>query len=184
LPDCHERVTICHLSGFILSGEPNKRPPDWLEQRNSDWIAGRNSSAVGDPVLIADDSDTDVFFLLRAFAQARVRNPVYVVRNGAAALDYLAGRRQYSDRAKYPAPKIVLLDLRMPPPDGFEVLKWKQTHPEMQGVLFVAMSNFGTTQSVNQAYAAGASTFLNKPLNSGDVLNLIEAFDQHWCVLQ
>ena len=165
-----------------MNEEPNKQQLDWLEQRNSDWIAGRNSSAVGDPVLIADDSATDVFFLLRAFAQAKVKNPVYVVRNGAAALDYLQGGRQYSDRARYPAPKIVLLDLRMPSPDGLDILKWKQTRPELRGVLFVAMSNFGTTQSVSQAYAAGANTFLSKPLNSSDILNLIEAFAQHWCL--
>ena len=170
------------MERYILSGLPGRQKRDWLEVRNSDWIAGRNSSAFGDPVLIADDSDTDVFFLLRAFAQAKVTNPIYVVRNGRDALDYLQAKGAYSNRSQFPAPKIVLLDLRMPDPDGFELLKWKQNDPEMRGVLFVAMSNFGTAQSVNRAYAAGATTFLNKPLNASDIRNLVEAFDQHWHV--
>jgi CheY-like chemotaxis protein len=151
-----------------------------LERRNSDWLQGRNSSAQGEPVLIADDSDIDIFFLLRAFAEAKVQNPIYVVRNGKDAFSYLEGSGSYSDRALFPNPRIVLLDLRMPAPDGFALLKWKQQQPEMNSVLFVAMSNFGSAQSVRQAYAAGATTFLNKPLNPMDIRNLIEAFDRHW----
>jgi CheY-like chemotaxis protein len=163
-----------------LSEKPKKEKLDWLERRNSDWVAGRNSTAEGAPLLIADDSDTDVFFLLRAFSDAKVRNPIYVVRSGTAALDYLQGKGEFTDRSRFPAPRIVLLDLRMPTPDGFELLQWKLKQPDMKSVLFVAMSNFGTADSVNKAYAAGATTFLSKPLNVTDIRNLVESFDEHW----
>jgi hypothetical protein len=48
--------------------------------------------------------------------------------------------------------------------------------------LWVAMSNFDVVKTINEAYAAGATTFLTKPLDSADVKNLIEAFDEYWTI--
>ena len=126
-------------------------------------------------VLIADDSESDIFFLMRAFATARVSNPVHVVRGGADAIKYLAGRGKFADRSKFPMPKIAFVDLKMPQPDGFEVLRWKEEQ-RLTGILWVATSNFDGVRTINDAYQAGATTFLTKPLEARDVRNLIEAF--------
>ena len=133
-------------------------------------------------MLIADDSESDIFFLLRAFSASRVKNPVYVVRSGAEAIQYLAGEGKFSNRERFPVPKIVFLDLKMPPPDGLEVLRWKETRDDLPRMLWVAMSNFDVVKTINEAYAAGATTFLTKPLDGADVKNLIEAFDQYWTI--
>lgn len=153
-----------------------------MSQKNADWLAGRISAASGAAVLVADDSESDIFFLLRAFAASKVKNPVYVVRSGAEAMEYLAGERKFSDRDRYPFPKIVFLDLKMPAPDGLEVLRWKQHRFDFDGVLWVAMSNFDSVRTINEAYAAGANTFLAKPLDAADVENLVEAFNEHWLI--
>lgn len=160
----------------------NEERPNSLSQRNSDWLEGRISAAIGAPVLIADDSESDIFFLLRAFSASKVRNPVYVVRSGAEAIDYLAGEGKFANRARYPLPKIVFLDLRMPPPDGLEVLRWKEKQKDLPRMLWVAMSNFDVVKTINEAYCAGATTFLTKPLDGADVKNLIDAFDEYWTV--
>lgn len=133
-------------------------------------------------MLIADDSESDIFFLLRAFAASNVRNPVYVVRSGAEAIQYLSGLGKFENRNRYPLPKIVFLDLKMPPPDGLEVLRWKEKTKILPRMLWVAMSNFDVVKTINEAYAAGATTFLTKPLDSADVKNLIDAFDEYWTV--
>jgi CheY-like chemotaxis protein len=151
-----------------------------LEQRNTDWLEGRISTARGDAVLIADDSETDIFFLLRAFAAAHVTNPVYVVRSGTEAIQYLEGSGKYLNRAAFPLPKIVFLDLKMPAPDGFDVLRWKEKHKELPKMLWVAMSNFDAIKTINQAYASGATTFLTKPLDAQDVRHLIKSFEEYW----
>jgi CheY-like chemotaxis protein len=153
-----------------------------LSQRNTDWLEGRVSVASGPSVLIADDSESDIFFLLRAFSASRVKNPVYVVRSGAEAIQYLAGEGKFSNRSRFPLPKIVFLDLKMPPPDGLDVLKWKEMQRDLPRMLWVAMSNFDVIKTINEAYAAGATTFLTKPLDSTDVKNLIEAFDEYWTI--
>src|SRR3954471_1545212 len=153
-----------------------------LAQRNTDWLEGRISTACGDAVLIADDSESDIFFLLRAFSASRVKNPVYVVRSGAEAIQYLAGEGKFADRARFPLPKIVFLDLKMPPPDGLDVLRWKEERKDLPRLLWVAMSNLDVVKQINKAYAAGATSFLTKPLESADVKNSIEAFDEYWTI--
>ncbi len=157
-----------------------KNGPTFMERRNADWLAGRSSVASGHLVLIVDDSDSDIFFLLRAFARSGVKNPIQVVRTGSEAMAYLQGDGKYSDRTKFPLPCIVILDLHMPHPDGITILRWKQSRPEFNKVLFVALSNFDSTKSVSGAYEAGASTFLSKPLQADDVRNLVQSFDDHW----
>jgi CheY-like chemotaxis protein len=154
--------------------------PSFFERRNADWLAGRSSVASGHLVLIVDDSDSDIFFLLRAFANSGVKNPIQVVRTGAEAMDYLEGKGRFADRTKYAFPSIVILDLHMPHPNGIEILRWKKTRSEFKKVLFVALSNFDNTRSVSEAYEAGANTFLSKPLQGEDVRNLVHSFDDYW----
>jgi len=151
-----------------------------LTEQNIDWLQRRSEESSGASVLIAEDSEADIFFLLRAFAASKVKNPVHVVRTGAEAIQYLSGEGKYSVRSRYPMPGIVLLDLKMPSPDGFEVLRWKQYRPEMQKILWVALSNFDGIRTINDAYAAGATTFLTKPLDGKDIQHLIEGFNDYW----
>ena len=156
-----------------------------LARRNADWLEGRGSAVTsGHVVLIIDDSDTDVFFLLRAFSASKVKNPIFAMRTGAEGVAYLKGEGEYADRTRYPLPKIVFLDLRMPAPDGFAILELKRTLPQLKHTLFVAMSNLDSVQTINRAYNCGASTFLRKPLNADDVRNLVQGFDNCWMTLK
>lgn len=159
--------------------EPQERK-NLLERRNTAWIEGRASVARGTPILIADDSEADIFFLLRAFAASGVRNPIFLVRSGAETQAFLAGTGPFSDRSRFPLPKIVFLDLRLPSPDGFEILNWKQKRPELEHVLFIAMSNFDRVSAINEAYDAGANTFLSKPINPLDIQGIIDAYEDYW----
>jgi CheY-like chemotaxis protein len=151
-----------------------------LSDRNTDWLEHRSTRTIGASVLIAEDSEADIFFLLRAFATSKVRNPVHVVRTGAEAIQYLSGEGKYGNREQYPLPNIVLLDLKMPTPDGLDVLRWKQTQPSLSKILWVALSNFDGIKTINEAYSAGATTFLTKPLDGKDVQHLIEGFNDYW----
>ena len=75
------------------------------------------------PILLAEDRDDDVLLIRKAFASAYIPNPLYVVKDGEEAIAYLAGERGYANRDEYPLPSLLLLDLKMPRIDGFEVLK-------------------------------------------------------------
>jgi CheY-like chemotaxis protein len=150
-----------------------------LNEINSEWLEQRREGAAGPAVLIADDSESDIFMLLRAFSAAGVKNPIHVVRGGKEAIDFLAGNGKFSDRVRYPLPRVVFLDLKMPHPDGMDVLRWKQQQI-FPTILWIATSNFDGVRTINEAYSAGATTFLTKPLDAADVRNLLDAFEEYW----
>ena len=132
------------------------------------------------PVLVVDDSESDRFFLMRAFSASGLKNPIHAIPTGDELIRYLTGAGKYSDRALYPMPRIVLLDIQMPAPNGLEVLQWKQDRADLPQMLWVAMSGFNSVSTINKAYQAGASTFLTKPLDAADIRNLVEAFEEFW----
>jgi CheY-like chemotaxis protein len=134
------------------------------------------------PVLIVDDSQDDEF-LCRHIIQKVVTNPIMAVRDGRQAIDYLGGNGIYKNREAYPLPGILLLDLKMPKVDGFAVLEWLKTQPNLQ-LLVIVLSLYGQTKDINRAYTLGAHSFLLKPLKQDDVVNLTRHFTSHWEVIR
>lgn len=131
-------------------------------------------------MLIADDSEADIFFLLRAFEASQVQNKVFVTRSGRETLDFLAGTGEYKDRNVHPLPRIIFLDLYMPGVSGFDILRWKNSRPEYDESLFIALSNSHSIKDISRAYDLGANTFLTKPMEGSQVHNLLEAYQRFW----
>jgi len=73
-------------------------------------------------ILVAEDDTADAFFLERAFSKVGIPTALHFVRDGQEVLDYLLGEGQFSDRNAHPGPDLLLLDLKMPRLDGFQVL--------------------------------------------------------------
>lgn len=159
--------------------EENQKPSA-LRRMNEQWLRSRSGDSAAPPVLVADDSEADIYFLLRAFEKSGVRNKIFVTRSGQETLDFLCGTGKYADRLLYPSPKIIFLDLYMPVVNGFDVLRWKANHPEYKTALCVALSNSDRLKDINYAYELGASTFLSKPLERGEIVNLLEAYQDYW----
>lgn len=134
-------------------------------------------------MLIADDSEADIFFLLRAFDSSGVQNQVFVTRSGAESMMFLKGEGPFQDRTQFPAPRIVFLDLYMPSINGFDILRWKQHEPAYARTLFVALSNSNRVKDISTAYDLGANTFLSKPMDSIQVVNLLEAYRDFWTLV-
>ena len=74
--------------------------------------------------LFAEDSEADVLFFKRALTEAKTDLPLVVVGDGQQARDYVAGLGPYADRVRFPAPEVLLLDLKLPRVSGLELLEW------------------------------------------------------------
>ena len=131
-------------------------------------------------LLLAEDREDDVLLVRKALSQAQITNPLFVVRNGEEVVDYLQGTGKYSNRAEYPLPDLLLLDLKMPKMDGFEVLRWMKSQPSLKGLRVVVLTSSEDIYDVNKAYELGASSFLVKPLEFEHFEALARTLGRYW----
>jgi CheY-like chemotaxis protein len=126
-------------------------------------------------VLLAEDSENDVLMFRRAARRAKFSQPLHVVTNGEEVVAYLKGEGRFSDRAQYPLPGLVLLDLKMPRMNGFEVLQWVRQQPQFTALQVVVLSSSDEICDINRAYQLGANSFLVKPLSFDEFVGMLEA---------
>ena len=127
-------------------------------------------------ILLADDSEDDEILLKRVLRLSGLANPVILVHDGEEAIAYLKGDGPYGDREKHPLPKVLMLDLKMPKKNGFEVLQWVKAQPALKDILVVVLTSSDRTEDVERSYQMGANSFLSKPCRVEDVRNLAKGF--------
>jgi CheY-like chemotaxis protein len=136
------------------------------------------------PVLYVEDDENDVFFMEMAFARAGLRHPLQIARDGKRGLDYLAGNGQYADRARYPLPGLVLLDLNLPVCSGFEILRWLRLQPRFHALPVLVFTASTQQSDSEKAQQLGANEFITKPTNLNQLPELLKDLIDRWPVLQ
>src|SRR5947207_524780 len=131
-------------------------------------------------ILLAEDDSNDVLLIQRAFQKAGFRNSLKVTRDGEQAIEYLAGHGIYANRQRFPLPFLLLLDLKMPGTDGFEVLQWVRKEPELKRLLVVVLTSSNLQTDVDRAYELGANSYLVKPVSFDEMVNMIQRFEIYW----
>jgi CheY-like chemotaxis protein len=132
------------------------------------------------PVLVAEDDPNDVFLLRRAFQKAGVFNAVVVAHNGQEAIDYLRGDGPYHNRANHPFPALMLLDLKMPLVDGFDVLAWLKSHPLDRKLPVVVLSSSNQEKDIQRAHQMGAHDYRVKPQQFEDLVEIVKGVRDRW----
>src|SRR5438093_11629714 len=130
--------------------------------------------------LIAEDDAMDAFLLERAFAAAGVSASLRFVRDGQEAIDYLGGVAAFADRQVNPLPDLLLLDLKMPRMNGFDVLAWLRQQPGLKRLLVTVLTSSDQPEDINRAYDLGANSYLLKPHGSQDLAELVLRVQKYW----
>jgi CheY-like chemotaxis protein len=139
--------------------------------------------ASGKPViLLAEDLEPDILIISRAFKDVYVPHQLVVVRSGEETIEYLLGHGQYADREQFPFPALLLLDVKMPRMDGFEVLKWLGAVPALHHLRVIVLTASDHIQDATEAYKLGASSFLVKPADFENTLQLARSLTKYWLV--
>jgi CheY-like chemotaxis protein len=134
-------------------------------------------------ILLVEDDANDVFLMQRACRKVELPNPLQVVGDGDEAVDYLAGAGRYTDRAQYPLPALVLLDLKLPRKGGLEVLEWLRKQETLRRLPVVVLTSSKEPADVNRAYDLGANSYLVKPLGFDALLDLVRSLNVYWLSL-
>src|SRR5712664_3812961 len=92
-------------------------------------------------ILLAEDDREEAFLVHWAFRRAGLPHEIIDVRDGEATIKYLKGMPPFNDRLRYPLPRLLLLDLKMPKVNGFDVLAWLGSRPEFSSLPAVVLSS-------------------------------------------
>jgi CheY-like chemotaxis protein len=132
-------------------------------------------------ILLVEDNPVDILLMQRAFRnEAFANTSLQIVRDGDAAVFYLNGDGEYSDRDRYPLPRIILLDLKLPRRSGHEVLVWLKQQPELKRLPVVMLTSSSQTLDVKRAYDLGVNSYLVKPVGFASLVEMMQSFSQYW----
>ncbi len=134
-------------------------------------------------ILLVEDNRMDVELTLNAFQEVRLINPVHVATSGQEALDYLFGRGKYADRETYPLPCLILLDLKLPGIDGFEVLRQIKATPVLKRLPVIILTSSKEDGDRIMSYDRGANSYLVKPVSFEGFLNIVRHIKGYWLSL-
>ena len=133
-------------------------------------------------ILLVEDDPNDVILMQRAIMKGKVLNPLQVISDGEQAIHYLRGKGIYADRNKFPLPVLILLDLKLPRKDGFEVLKWIKSRSELTSIPVVILTSSERSEDIQEAYDLGANSYLVKPVDAEDMVKLFATLELY-CII-
>src|SRR2546425_5506035 len=135
-------------------------------------------------ILLAEDDSNDVILFQRAMERASSSaDSMKVVQDGEQAISYLVGQGIYADRDLYPLPALLLLDLKMPRKSGLEVLAWLRKQPQLRHLIVVFLTSSNSAEDIRLAYEAGANSYLVKPVEFTEMVEMIRTVSFYWLEL-
>jgi len=158
----------------------NSRVLPHIQPRSQPLWIGQKHVPDGAVILLAEDREDDILLIRRAFEKAAIKNPLFVVRNGDEAISYLSGVGKYGLRDEFPLPDLLLLDLKMPGADGFEVLRWLRLQPGLRSLRVVVLTASNEIRDVQKAYQLGANSFMVKPTDFQDTTQMAKTLTDYW----
>ncbi len=131
-------------------------------------------------ILLVEDNEADIKITLRAFDKAKIKNNIFVVRDGQEALDYLYHQNRYADKSKFSHPNMILLDIQLPKLTGFEVLQALKNDNKLKIIPVVVLTSSTNDKDILQSYDYGVVSFIQKPVDYQAFEKVVDGFNFYW----
>jgi CheY-like chemotaxis protein len=131
-------------------------------------------------VLLVEDNADDEMLAVRAFKKSNIKRELVVVRDGAEALDFIFCTGKYSDRNIKDQPEFILLDLKLPKLDGHQVLERIRQNNLTKYLPVIILTSSQEEHDLQKSYSKGVNSYVLKPLDANDFLELIRNVGQYW----
>ena len=141
------------------------------------------TSLSGVEILLVEDNPNDVELTLRALQKQNLASKVFVVKDGAEALEFIFGTGSYSVRKVEDHPKVVLLDLKLPKVDGIEVLRTMKSDPRTKDVPVVMLTSSQEERDVVETYRLGVNSYIVKPVDFSNFVYAVSELGLYWGLL-
>jgi two-component system, response regulator len=134
-------------------------------------------------ILIVEDDPQDLELIQRALRKAKVSNKIQVTRDGAEALDFIFCRGPFAERQIDNAPKMVLLDLKLPKVDGLEVLEKIKGDSRTKSIPVVVLTSSKEHGDVATCYRHGVNSYIVKPVNFENFAGAVGQLGLYWLLI-
>jgi two-component system response regulator len=134
-------------------------------------------------ILLVEDNPDDEALTLRALKKNNIANQVVVARDGVEALDYLFGTGAHAGRDMSVMPQVILLDLKLPKIDGFEVLRRLRADERTKFLPVVILTTSNEEKDRLNGYGLGANSFVRKPVEFGQFIEGVRQLGLYWLIL-
>jgi two-component system response regulator len=134
-------------------------------------------------ILLVEDNPNDAKLALHALKTANLGNPIQIARDGVEALDFVFCTGPHAGRRIEDAPKVILLDLKLPRIDGHEVLKRIKADPRTATIPVVVLTTSREERDVLQSYELGANSYIVKPVDFEQFTQVVRDIGKYWLVL-
>lgn len=133
-------------------------------------------------ILMVEDSPNDAELTLEALAEYNLANLVEHVKDGQEALDYLFRKNQFADRPEC-NPVVILLDLKLPKVDGFEVLKAIRCCDSLKHIPVVILTSSNEDRDRIKGYDLGINAYVVKPVNFHEFIDAVKHLGIFWAII-
>jgi len=133
-------------------------------------------------ILLVEDNPADAEMTLRALRRNNLANKVHWVKDGEQALEYMFRSGAYAGRDPVLAPKLVMLDIKMPKVDGIEVLRRIKANDETRSVPVVVMTSSNEERDVVESYRLGVNSYIVKPVQFEAFLETVAKIGLYWVI--
>lgn len=134
-------------------------------------------------ILIVEDNPNDAEMALRALKKNKLTNNVLMVDDGEDALDFIFRRGEYSGRNNESAPKMILLDLKLPKVNGLEVLREIKSNPETKMIPVIVLTSSKEESDIVESYKLGVNSYIVKPVDFDKFVDAVRELGLYWLLL-
>jgi two-component system, response regulator len=134
-------------------------------------------------MLLAEDNPSDADLVLASLAKDTLADSVHVVHDGVEALDFAFCRGEYAAREGAPPLRVIVLDVKLPKIDGFEVLKELRAEPRTRNTPVVMLTSSNIERDVRRAYELGANSYLQKPVDFQRFRETVRQLGLYWMTM-
>lgn len=134
-------------------------------------------------ILLVEDNPNDVELTMRALQKQSLANKVFVVKDGAEALEFMFATGAFAARKIENRPKVVLLDLKLPKVDGIEVLRRIKADDRTKHTPVVMLTSSQEERDVIDTYNLGVNSYIVKPVDFSNFVHAVSELGVYWGLL-
>ncbi len=135
-------------------------------------------------ILLVEDNPIDIELTKNAFQKAQITNPLHIVNDGEAALDFVFARGSYADRLNARPPQLILLDLNLPGKNGLEVLREIKGDTRTQNIPVIILTISDSDRDIEECHRLGAEIYIEKPVSFQNFTKVTSLLSLSWVLLE